>query len=335
MAMNVTRVPQETQGEHGDQGQRPGQSPAEQPHAAQPITVQPDSDVLEQVRARIRAAQGAAAQARQVGVRAEEALADAELLRRRLPVVAAAAERGLRSVRILRGVTPVSLWYAGRRGLAAERGRRSQELRTALAERDELVAQIADQDARARDLRAESLRLRASASALPRLLDEAAACVRRSGGPAAETLAAAEAGLEPVLRREADLDQAVRWLRWAQLHLWAALDRAGGRSRTEGAREALVAAAEVLGVLVQALTDLGVSIEPLAVPDLEPWPAGGATDRATDGERPERVGAGLAGCARAAGELGVLLARVEGDHAATRRVLDSRRAYWCALLRGE
>ena len=323
--MNVTRAPQDTQGEQGEQGERP-----DQPYAGQL-----DTDVLEQVRARIRAAQGAAAHARLVGVRADEALADAELLRRRLPVVAAAAERGLRSVRILRAVTPVSLWYAGRRGLAAERGRRSQEWRTVLAERDELVAQIADQDARARDLQAESLRLRASASALPRLLDEAAACVRRSGGPAAETLAAAEAGLEPVLRREADLDQAVRWLRWGRVRLWAALDRAAGRSRTEGAREVLIGAEEVLGVLVQALTDLGVGIEPFTFANLEPWPTGEITDQAEDGGRLEQAAAALDACERAAGELGVLLARVEGDHAATRRVLESRRAYWCALLRGE
>jgi hypothetical protein len=327
-------------------------------------------DALERVRDRIRASQGAAKQARRTAALADEALSDVELLRRRLPVASSAAERARRSVRALRRVTPVSLWYAGRRELTAERARRSATLRSALAEREALATRIAEQVARARDLRAKSLRLRATASGLPRQLDEAAAYLRRAGGPAADSLAAAEAGLEPVLRRESDLDQALRWVRWAQLHLETSLDRLGdGRTlvsygqyfvaaegetvpatgwllchdavgglavrRIEAVRQTLAGVRDVLTVLNQALGDLRVNIEPLTVPDvpadLEVWLTGAAGDP----DRQARVISALEASERAAVQVATLLERVEGDYATTRRVLDSRRAHWCALLLGE
>jgi hypothetical protein len=382
MAMNVTRAPQGNQ-PHSNQPHQPhGNQPHGQPHqphqprSGQPLGQQPHdgpaSDrMLEQVRARIRASQGAARQARLAGAGADQALADAELLRRRLPVVTSAAAQARGSVRLLRGITPVSLWYAGRRDLAGERARRSTQLQAALAEREVLAALIAEQDAKARQLRAESLRLRATASALPRLLDEAAACMRRTGGPAAEALAVAEAGLEPVLRREANLDQAVRWVRWAQQHLGTAMDRLGdGRTwagyrdyfsgsadevvqvttgrllghdavrgpalrRVEAARQALAGVRDVLAVLAQALGDLDVSTDPLVIPDLpadlEPW----FTGLPGDVERQARVTAALETCEQLTGQVTALRERIEGDRMATLQVLDGRRARWGALLRGE
>jgi hypothetical protein len=387
MAMNVTRAPQGNQPysnqpysnqSHGDrryqEQPRDGRTGAGQPRDGRMggagFAPAGPAEVLEQVRSRLRAARNAAQEARRVASAADEALGDAELLRRRLPVVTAAAEQALRSVRIARGITPVSLWYAGRRELAAERGRRSARLRAALAERDALVARIAEQEGRARDLRAESLRLQATASGLPRFLDEAAVNVRRLGGPDAEALIAAEAGLEPVLRRESDLDQAVRWVRWAHLHVGTALDRLGdartpdgyrdyfatadeetvhatGRllshdavggptaRRIEAARQALAGVRDVLSVLGQALGDLGVGTDPVTDPqlptDLEPWFTGAAADPAAQA----RVTAALEACEQVSVRMATLLERVEGDHAATRRVLESRRAHWCALLHGE
>lgn len=368
--MTVTRAPQGNQPQAerlADEQLRGDELRGEQVRRVPAPTCE---EVLEQVRARIRAAQGSAEQARQVCASADEALADAELLRRRLPVVTSAVEQAWRSVRALRAVTPAALWYAGRRRLAAERASRSAALGTALAGREVLVTRIAEQEARARDLRAQSLRLQADASGLPRLLDEAAAYVRRVGGPAAESLAAAEAGLEPVLRREDDLDQALRWVRWAQRHLGRSLDRLGdsrtragygeyftaagaetalatGRllghdhpadgsavRRIEAARQALAGVRDVLAVLCQVLGELGVSTDPLIVPevpdDLEVW-FGTAAD---DPDRQARVTGALEACERVTAQITTLLERLEEDHAATRRVLDGRRAHWCALLRG-
>lgn len=323
---------------------------------------------LERTRARIRAARGAAQQARVATARADETLTEVELLRRRLPVVAAAVEQAGRSVRAVRRVGPGTLWYAGRGELAAERERRGARLRAALAERDDLLARIAGRECRARDYRAESLRLRATAAALPRLLDEAAGQVHRTGGPLAQALSAAEAGLEPVLRREADLDQAVRWIRWSRVHVGDALDRLGtartgagyrdyfrlpeGHAvtghllgddglagwpdrRAEAARQALCGVRDVLTVLVRALAELGVTTEPLTVPDLPVDLHAWFADPVADSSRGERVTSALDACERAATGLAELLQRVEGDHAATRRVLEGRRAHWCALLRGE
>lgn len=349
--MNVTRAQQgRPQGDDTPEFRLPTRS------------VRPEVEVLEQARVRIRAAQGAVGQARAAGAAAVEAKADAELLRRRLPVAITGAELAMQAVRVLRGMSPETLWHAGRRSLAAERARRAVRLSTALAERDELVARIADLESRARKLRAESLRHRAAAAALPRLLDQAADCLRRSGGPAAEALAAAEAGLEPVLRRESELDEAVRWVTWAQAHVDDALERlrsAGpgavadpfglpcgerdGRTGAEdgpagggaGARIVLGEVRDVFGALCRALDDLGVHRDELAVPqlpdDLLPWFEGTAPDQGGQ----QQVTAALASCGPAVTGLADLLLRLRSDHATTRKVLQSRRAHWCALLRGE
>jgi len=180
----------------------------------------------------------------------------------------------------------------------------------------------------------------------------------------------AEAGLEPVLRREADLDQVVCWVCWAQQHLGAAMDRLGdGRTwagyrdyfsgsadevvqvsgrllghdavrgpavrRAEAARQALAGVRDVLAVLAQALGDLEVSTDPLVIPDLpadlEPW----FTGLPGDVDRQARVTAALETCEQLTGQVAALLERIEGDRAATLQVLDSRRARWGALLRGE
>ncbi len=305
-------------------------------------------EALERVRARIRAASGAAEQARLAAVRADETRAEASLLRERLPGVVGKGERAGRSVRALRRWGPTSLWLTLRRRRAAEQARRAGALWAALAERDELAARIGEREARAQEYRLEALRLRAHAAALPRLLDQAADHVHRAGGPAAEALAAAEAGLEPVLRREADLDHAVRWIRWARVHVDRSLRRSevGGPRRpdrradpachpSEATRRTLETVRDVFAVLGRALEDLGVGRVPLTVPDLPAdlgtWFAKAVGDR----EREERVAAALMDSARGATLLAEVLRRTEADHTATRRVLDSRRAHWCALLRGE
>jgi hypothetical protein len=54
-----------------------------------------------------------------------------------------------------------------------------------------------------------------------------------------------------------------------------------------------------------------------------------------DPAKQARVITALEACERATTEVATLLERVESDRTATRRVLESRRAHWCALLRGE
>ncbi|HET9657605.1 MAG TPA: hypothetical protein VFP72_19800, partial [Kineosporiaceae bacterium] len=110
-------------GTRAQQGRQPGDDTPELQRASR--SVRPDDEVLEQVRARIRAARGAAEQARAAGAAADEAQAEAELLRRRLPVVIAGTEQAMQAVRVLRGMSPKALWHAGRRSLAAERARRA------------------------------------------------------------------------------------------------------------------------------------------------------------------------------------------------------------------
>ncbi len=332
---------------------------------------------LEQVRARIRAAGGAAEQARRSAAAANQLASEVELLRRRLPVVAAAAQRANHSARALQGRYPRSIWFALRGRLAVERARRSALVQSALAERWVLTSRIAEQEAEARALREEAARLRSAAAALPRLLDEAATCVRGMGGTEAETLLAAEGGLEPVLRREADLDHAVRWTRWAQAHVSAALDRLGpartfttydffrydtaflpagpngapstgglaaglpaGAAGTPGERAAAARAAlggvrDVLAVLVQALTDLGVGMDEVAVPSI-PDDLGEWFDDLDGPASPARqaVADALTGSELVAVQLAALGERIGADRAATRAVLQARRAQWCSILRG-
>lgn len=327
-----------------------------QPNGAQAAAVQ-----LEQVRARIRAAQGAVEEARRAAAAAAEAGADAALLRRRLPVVTAAADDARRGLRGLQGIRPASLWYGVRGSLGHRRAGRTDELAAALAERDALVVRISEQLQRVEALRTEAARHRAAAAALPRLLDEAASFLRVAGGPAAEALVAAEAGLDPVLRREADLDQAARWTRWAQLHVEAALDRLGpartwgsydayfaalpfvsvteAGARVEAARSALAGVRDVLTVLRQALDDLGVAADAvllggltLDVPgDLDDWFA----DVSHNPVRQAQVAAALEEAERYAAIVVELRDRVYDDHASSRKVLQVRRAHWCAVLRGE
>ncbi len=318
-------------------------------------------DQLEQVRARIRAAGGAAEQARRSAEAADRLEADAELLRRRLPVVASAADQARRHARSLRGGRPAALWLAVRGQLAGERSRRAAQLQAALAAHCVLAQQIGEEEAEARALRAEVARLRSVASALPRLLDQAAACVRGQGGAPAEALAAAEGGLEPVLRREADLDQAMRWTGWAQAQLAKALDRLGaartftrydgfldadgvaGRGdgaplgdRSAASRAVLTAVRDVVDVMMRALADLEAPVEGIGDPTfltgLETWFE--ALDTTADAPARERITDALARCEQLAAEVAGLRARVSVHHAATRRVLEARRAQWCLILRG-
>jgi hypothetical protein len=358
MAMTMIRA------HHSDQSKPTSGGPAatSDPVTAAERACTPDQ-ALEQARARLRAARGAAERARAEAAAAEQARTEAALLRRRLPVVIGAAEQAMQRSRSLRRMTADAVWHAGRRRLASERARRAALLRAALAARDALAARIADVEAQAREHGEQALRLRAEAAALPRLLDQAADCLRRAGGPMAEALLVAEAGLAPVVRRESDLDEAVRWVAWAQLHVDRALDQLGLTrsdlapgdlprtgaaisdepvredlfgvgSRTEAVRIVLATVRDVFGVLCRALDDLGVHHDGLTVPDLpadlDPWFDGLPADPVAR----LRVGGALQDCERASARLSGLLDRVRDDHAATRRVLQSRRTHWLALLRG-
>lgn len=319
---------------------------------------------LKQARVRIRAAGEASERARRASTDAARLDADNAVLRGQLPIVATTVQQAISAARTIRGRRATSAWYALRGRLVAERARRAAALQEAIAERGTLAGRIAEQDAEARALREEAARLSSAAAALPRLLDEAAACLRRVGGSEAEALEAAEGGLEPVLRREANLDHALRWTRWAQKHVDGALDRLGPArtftrydyylpyplgdtsflhdsgsgaedERVAAARAALAGLRDVLAVLVQALTDLGVGTDGVDVPeipvDLSVWfdhldgPTSPASRSVTDA---------LAAGEQVAVQLVALRERIAADHAATRRVLQTRRAQWCAILRG-
>lgn len=312
---------------------------------------------LTEARERMRTATEAAEAIRRSTVTVARLEAELRLLRRRVPAVLAVVDQARHEQRALGGARPGVARYLLRGRLGFERERRAEVLRDALAQQRALEARIAERRAEVMALRREIARLRPSAATLPRLFDEVAACLRRDGGTAAEELTAAEAGLAPVLRREADLDQAVRWAGWARVQVDRALDRLGpGRTFTEydgylsgatdcatdrtdtrvhAARATLSGVREVVSVLERSLADLGVTADEMYPPelpdDLDVWFT--HLDDPT-GRIPGRVARALADCERVTGQLVALGERLRVDHTATVRVLQARRAQWCTILRG-
>jgi hypothetical protein len=276
----------------------------------------------------------------------------------RLPDVIALVDRARREERNLDRLIPDKIRYSLPGRLGIERERRADLFREALVEQLELDTRIAERTERLRALRARAAELRPRAVALPRLLDEVADCLYRLGGPAADELRAAEAGLDPASRREADLDRAVRWIDWAGRQIDRSMQRLGrGRTFTEydgyfegaggsgleemplrvrAAREALTGVREVLDTVTAALAELGVHNEDLESCDL-PEDVDGLFAEMIDprGETAERITRILAECERLPRILDDLGERIRGDHRATLRVVQERRARWSSILRGE
>ena len=312
---------------------------------------------LTEVRERLRVATEATEGIRRSTAMVARLETELRLLRSRVPAVLAVVDRARREQRALAGTRPGVARYLLRGRLGPERERRAEVLRDALAQQRTLETRIAERRSEVTALQREAARLRSSAATLPRLFDEVAACLHRDGGTAAEELTAAEAGLEPVLRREAELDQAVRWAGWARVQVDRALDRLGpGRTFTEydgylggatdcatdgtdtrapAARATLSGVREVVSVLERSLADLGVAAEEVHPPelpdDLDVWFT--HLDDPT-GRIPGRVAQALADCERVTVQLVALRERLHADHTATVRVLQARRAQWCTILRG-
>jgi hypothetical protein len=313
---------------------------------------------LIRLREHLSSALSAAEELRTVLQRIAELEAELNSGRGTRTVVTEAVDRARDRERDLERMTGTTLWYALRGRLGAEREHLAAVLREALDEQrrqDTWITARADRLAR---LRTRAGELRIQAVSLPRLLDETADCLHLLGGPVSDELRAAEAGLAPVSRREADLDRAIRWVNWADRQIDQSMGQLGnGRTFTEydgyfdgaggsaveeasvrirAARDALGGVRDVLDTLTDALAELGVQaedLEPDGLPgDVVDWFSGMSDPRDPVAEQILRT---LADCEKIPGALNDLRERLRRDHQATVRVVQERRAQWRSILRGE
>lgn len=182
-------------------------------------------DSLAVVQSRIRAAETAMVKARQTAAAAVDAVGRVTRLRQQLQVVDAAAVQAEQDALVLAG------WRAGTLGLRMsgrlrrERWVQQQRVTAARTEVDRVVTALAEAEGRVADLHQQVREQQSLAAALPRLLDIAAGCIRAGGGPTGEALIAAEAGLDPVLHREAELAGVLRLAYRAQQRLTVAREQ--------------------------------------------------------------------------------------------------------------